>query len=172
MIDISLNKVNKSYGFDKVLNNIDLIVKKGEKVALIGSNGSGKSTILKIVGKVENVSSGEVSIRKGASIGLLSQVPVEIDIKVKDYIYDTFKNLSVANYYYINIDAIPNLIKVNLTDDEIKSNFELKYINKDGIIDTLKNSLKESTRYGVTRDTIDVIEEFIEPSRGYYFYKK
>jgi len=64
MIDINLSKVNKSYGFDKVLNNIDLVVKTGEKVALIGPNGSGKSTILKIVGKEENVSSGEVSIRK------------------------------------------------------------------------------------------------------------
>ena len=48
MIDINLSKVNKSYGFDKILNNIDLTVQKGEKVALIGPNGSGKSTILKI----------------------------------------------------------------------------------------------------------------------------
>ena len=93
MIDISLSKVNKSYGFDKVLNNIDLTIKKGEKVALIGANGSGKSTILKIVGRLENVNSGDVSIRKGATIGLLSQVPIDIDIKVKDYIYDAFKDL-------------------------------------------------------------------------------
>ena len=93
MIDINLSKVNKSYGFNKVLNNIDLTIKKGEKVALIGSNGSGKSTILKIVGKEENINSGEVSIRRGASIGLLSQVPVNIDIKVSDYIYDTFSDL-------------------------------------------------------------------------------
>ena len=93
MIDINLSKVNKSYGFDKVLNNIDLTIQKGEKVALIGPNGSGKSTILKIVGKEENVNSGELSIRRGASVGYLSQIPIEIDIKVKDYIYDTFKKL-------------------------------------------------------------------------------
>ena len=89
MIDINLSKVSKSYGFDKILNNIDLTIQKGEKVALIGPNGSGKSTILKIVGKVENVTSGEVSIRKGASVGYLSQIPIEKDIKVKDYIYDS-----------------------------------------------------------------------------------
>ena len=93
MIDINLSKVNKTYGFEKVLNNIDLTIQKGEKVALIGPNGSGKSTILKIVGREENVSSGEVSIRKNASIGYLSQIPIQIDIKVKDYIYDTFNDL-------------------------------------------------------------------------------
>ena len=93
MIDININKVSKSYGFDRVLNNIDLTVNRGEKIAIIGANGSGKSTILKIVGRLENASSGEISIRKDASIGYLSQVPFELDIKVKDYIYDTFKNL-------------------------------------------------------------------------------
>lgn len=93
MIDINLNKVNKSYGFEQVLKDIDLTIQKGEKVALIGTNGSGKSTILKIVGGIENINSGEVSIRKGAVIGYLSQIPIEIDIKIRDYIYDTFKEL-------------------------------------------------------------------------------
>ena len=93
MIDINLSKVNKSYGFDKVLNNIDLTIKKGEKVAIIGPNGVGKSTILKVVGRLENINSGDISIRKGASIGLLSQNPIDINIKVKEYIYDTFSDL-------------------------------------------------------------------------------
>lgn len=47
MIDINISKVCKSFGFDLVLNNIDITVQKGEKVGLIGTNGSGKSTILK-----------------------------------------------------------------------------------------------------------------------------
>ena len=93
MIDINLNKVNKSYGFDKILNNIDLTIKKGEKVALIGPNGTGKSTILKLICKEENVTSGEISIRKGVNIGYLSQIPINKDTNVKDYIYDTFYNL-------------------------------------------------------------------------------
>lgn len=110
MIDISLSKVNKSYGFDKVLNNIDLTINKGEKIALIGTNGSGKSTILKIVGGIENINSGEVSIRKGAVIGYLSQIPGEIDIKIKDYIYDTFKELIELKYRL-------NRLESNLSSD-------------------------------------------------------
>ncbi|MBQ9071567.1 MAG: ABC-F family ATP-binding cassette domain-containing protein [Bacilli bacterium] len=116
MIDINLSKVSKSYGFDKILDNIDLTVQKGEKVALIGANGCGKSTILKIVGKEENVSSGEVSIRKGASVGYLSQVPIEIDIKVSDYIYDTFNEL-------IKIKERLEKLENNLSSD-------IKVINK------------------------------------------
>jgi len=116
MIDINLSKISKSYGFDKVLNNIDLVVKTGEKVALIGPNGSGKSTILKIVGKEENVSSGEVSIRKGISIGYLSQIPINVDIKVKDYIYDTFKDLIE--------------LKEKLEKLESNLNSDIKIINK------------------------------------------
>ena len=110
MIDINLSKVNKSYGFDKVLNNIDLTINKGEKIALIGTNGSGKSTILKIVGGIENINSGEVSIRKGAVIGYLSQIPGEIDIKIKDYIYDTFKELIELKYRL-------NKLESNLSSD-------------------------------------------------------
>ena len=93
MIDINLNKVSKSYGFDIVLNNIDLTINKGEKIALIGPNGSGKSTILKMIAGYENINSGDISIRKGISIGYLSQIPEDNDILVKDYIYNTFKEL-------------------------------------------------------------------------------
>ena len=93
MIDINLSKVNKSYGFDKVLNNIDLTINKGDKVALIGSNGCGKSTLLKIIVGIENINSGNVALRKGASLGYLSQIPISCNGSVKDYIYDTFKEL-------------------------------------------------------------------------------
>ena len=90
MIDINLNNVNKSYGFDKILNNINLNINKGEKVALIGSNGCGKSTLLKIIAGKETINSGDVSIRKGVSIGYLSQIPEENNIIVRDYIYNAF----------------------------------------------------------------------------------
>ena len=93
MIDINLNKINKSYGSQLVLNDIDITIQKGEKVALIGSNGSGKSTILKIIYKVETPTSGDVSIRKNTTVGYLSQIPEETNGIVSDYIKDAFKPL-------------------------------------------------------------------------------
>ena len=93
MIDINISKVSKSFGFDIVLNNIDITVKKGEKVALIGTNGCGKSTILKIIAGKESIDSGTLSIRNNISIGYLSQIPEENNILVKDYLNSAFKEI-------------------------------------------------------------------------------
>lgn len=93
MIEIGLSKIVKNYGFNTVLNNISFDVKTGERIALIGTNGCGKTTILKIIAGIENVNSGMVSIRKNSKIGILSQEPEQIDddIKVKDVIYQNLK---------------------------------------------------------------------------------
>lgn len=93
MIDINISKINKTYGFDKILNNIDLTIQKGEKVALIGANGCGKSTILKIIAGQESIDSGTISIRNNITIGYLSQIPEQNNIIVKDYINSAFKEI-------------------------------------------------------------------------------
>ena len=49
MIEIEFNNVKKNYGLKNVLNGVSFEVKTGEKIALIGDNGSGKSTILNII---------------------------------------------------------------------------------------------------------------------------
>lgn len=75
MIEIGLNKVNKNFGFNQLLNDVSFEIKTNERVALIGSNGCGKTTTLKIIkGEVE-IDSGNVFIRKGATTGYLSQIP-------------------------------------------------------------------------------------------------
>lgn len=75
MIEISLNKVNKSYGFNKVLDDLSFDVKTNERIALIGSNGCGKTTTLRLIMGIESVDSGVISVRTGSSIGYLTQIP-------------------------------------------------------------------------------------------------
>lgn len=77
MIEINLNKINKSYGYNNVLNNLSFDIKTNERVALIGSNGCGKSTTLRIIMGLETSDSGSVSIRKESKIGYLTQIPPE-----------------------------------------------------------------------------------------------
>ncbi len=62
MADVSLSRVNKSFGPTQVLHDIDLEVKDGEFVVFVGPSGCGKSTLLRLIAGLEKVSSGEISI--------------------------------------------------------------------------------------------------------------
>ena len=95
MIEIGINKLTKSFGFDKVFNNISFEVKTNERIALVGENGSGKSTILNIVSGLINPDSGTVSIRKNAKIGYLKQIVEDQEDKttVKDVLYSGVKDI-------------------------------------------------------------------------------
>ena len=59
---IEFKNVSKSFGDLKVLNNLNLQVKDGEKLALIGPSGSGKTTILRILMTLENIDDGYVFV--------------------------------------------------------------------------------------------------------------
>lgn len=74
MIEIELNNIIKNYGLKNVLNGMNLTLKTGERAVLIGCNGAGKSTVLKIIMKQENISAGTINIRKNTTIGMLKQI--------------------------------------------------------------------------------------------------
>ena len=50
---------------------------------------------------------------------------------------------------------------MNLTNDEIDGNFKVCFIDKDKILDVVKNSLKTCTRENVVKDTINVLEYYL-----------
>lgn len=75
MIEICLSKISKNYGYNQVLNDLTFDIKTGERVALIGSNGCGKTTTLRLIMGKETPDNGTVSIRNGVSIGYLTQIP-------------------------------------------------------------------------------------------------
>lgn len=79
MTELSLNNIEKTFGFKKILNGFDLELKTGERVALIGPNGSGKTTIFNMITGNETPTAGQISIRKGATVGFLSQMPPKCD---------------------------------------------------------------------------------------------
>lgn len=83
MLEIGLSNVQKNFGYDKrVLDGFDFEAMTGERIALIGPNGSGKTTIFRIITGQEEVQAGTVGIRKDATVGMLSQMPSKVTDEV------------------------------------------------------------------------------------------
>lgn len=70
---ISINGLGVSFGANTLLKDISFIINKGDKIALTGRNGAGKSTILKIIAGKMSPSSGNVSVQNDIEIGYLPQ---------------------------------------------------------------------------------------------------
>ncbi|MBQ7140083.1 MAG: ABC-F family ATP-binding cassette domain-containing protein [Bacilli bacterium] len=94
MIEIAASRVKKNFGFKNVFDSFDLEVSTGERVGLIGPNGCGKSTLFKLITKEETPDSGIITIRKGAKIGFLSQMPFidNNETTVRELLNSTFKD--------------------------------------------------------------------------------
>ncbi len=71
---LSAHHITKAYGLQDVLYNITFSLPAGERLGLIGSNGCGKTTLLRILAGVEQPNSGTVSLGfPGLRIGYLAQ---------------------------------------------------------------------------------------------------
>lgn len=73
MIVLSCNNISKSYVVDKVIDNVTFSINHGEKVGLVGLNGTGKSTLFNIISGEISKDSGEFYIAKDCKIGHLKQ---------------------------------------------------------------------------------------------------
>lgn len=72
-VPIRIEGISKIYGDNTVLNDLSFYIQRGEKFLLIGVNGSGKSTVIKIIMNLVNPESGEVLIGTNVNIGYYSQ---------------------------------------------------------------------------------------------------
>jgi len=70
---IKAQKLQKSYGSLTVLSDVSFSLGRGQKVALVGQNGTGKTTLLKIMAGLEDQDAGEINIARDTCIGYLPQ---------------------------------------------------------------------------------------------------
>lgn len=78
MTYLSVENLSKKFGLKTLFENITFGISKGDKTALIAQNGTGKSTLLRILAGAEVPDSGEVMVRNGIRVSLLEQEP-ELD---------------------------------------------------------------------------------------------
>jgi len=77
MSEINVNRISKIFSYEYILDEVSFEVHKGERIGLIGRNGTGKTTLFRLLTKRERKSGdiGEIIIRKGAKICCLDQIP-------------------------------------------------------------------------------------------------
>ncbi|MCF7920456.1 MAG: ATP-binding cassette domain-containing protein [Candidatus Cloacimonetes bacterium] len=94
MIETGVSRLAKRFSSEPVLTEITFDIQTGEKLGIVGSNGTGKTTIFRIITGQETADAGNITLRKGSTIGYLCQEPDEYqDINVQQVILLAFKEL-------------------------------------------------------------------------------
>ena len=73
---LSVENISKSYGERVLFEGLTFGLSQGDKVALIANNGTGKTSMLKIIAGQDVSESGKITLRKGIRIGYLEQEPL------------------------------------------------------------------------------------------------
>lgn len=94
MIVFSMQQVMQQYGAQTIFEKMSLEIQEKSRIGLIGRNGEGKTTLLKLIANSEQPSEGRISWRKGLTVGLLEQSPQLTEEKeVYAALYDSFEEL-------------------------------------------------------------------------------
>ena len=100
---LSAEKIGKSYHDKWLFQNLNIGISQGEKMALVGENGTGKSTLLRILtGEIQS-DSGTVVYRDGIKVGFLTQQPqVADDVSIADILFSEKNQVAavVREYEY------------------------------------------------------------------------
>ena len=121
MVIFKVNNLKKSYGADIIFDNVSFDLKEGEVVGLLGRNGIGKSTLLKILKGLETPDSGNIQFFKKCSMGYLEQIPEYPNMTVQDVLYLPFeKVMSIEK----DMRAIEGLLATSLNENDMNKLLE------------------------------------------------
>lgn len=115
---LTAEHIAKNYGSRQLLKDVTLYLNAGDKIGLIGINGTGKSTLLKILGGVETPDSGRIARDPNVQVAYLPQTPVmNDDLTVMEQVFADFpSDFRALNEY----EARTILTKLGITDFEQK----------------------------------------------------
>jgi len=91
MAEISVQDLNKFFGQEHVLRGVSFDLPRGARASIVGPNGCGKTTLLKIISGLLDSDSGVVSIARGSRVGLLEQLPsCDPALTVREVLWQAF----------------------------------------------------------------------------------
>ena len=107
---VSVDSISKSYGIKTLFDNVTFGIEKGDKTALIATNGSGKSTMLKILVGKETPDSGTITFANDIKVGYLEQLPVyPAGTRISDLLDDLTDEQHLKARQYLTRFALNNL---------------------------------------------------------------
>ncbi|WWW12840.1 ABC-F family ATP-binding cassette domain-containing protein [Arcobacter cryaerophilus gv. pseudocryaerophilus] len=114
---IDLQNISKQYDIKVILKDANFTLQAGQRVAVIGQNGQGKSTLFKIIMKAVEPDSGEISIDRSIKIEMLDQQPkFEANLSVRNAIENQLVELKVAKNEY---EKITNQLSTDYENEEL-----------------------------------------------------
>jgi len=134
---LNIRNLSKSFSNTKILNEISLSIDSGKLVALLGKNGSGKTTFLKCVSNIMNIDSGNVDYNQSRILFLNDKENIFSDLNILDnmkcilHFYNQSLDLDVYNKYLsvLGLKEFENLKLKNLSKGNIQRNKLLIALN-------------------------------------------
>lgn len=128
---ITLENITKSYSEKVLVNNISLGINDGEKIGLIGVNGTGKSTLLKIISGAEEPDSGTVTKPNKVRIEYLPQNPYyDENATVLEQVFKgTSNEMKILRDYQSILDSLSENFNEDLNNDLIKLQEKIDALN-------------------------------------------
>ncbi|MGE1218353.1 bacteriocin ABC transporter ATP-binding protein [Bacillus toyonensis] len=134
-MEIELKNISKKYENKQVLDNFNLVVNKGEMMAITGQSGTGKSTLLNIVGLLEEPDCGDVIIQGIENAWKSEKKQIELFRYTIGYLFQNYAlidNETVSK----NLDVALEYVKLPNKDDKKK-----EVLEKVGLLDKLNSKI-------------------------------
>ena len=119
MVDIQVSNLTKFFVIgENLLEGLTFEIQEGERVAILGRNGCGKTTLLKILTGEMDYDDGEVFINPNKKIGLISQIPqFPYGYTVEDVLRTAFSAVTAAKR---KMEEMEKAMSIGATDEQLK----------------------------------------------------
>jgi ATP-binding cassette subfamily F protein uup len=116
---LNLDKISKSFGTKALFTDLCLTVNEGDKIGIIGDNGTGKTTLTKIIANLENADTGNIAIRKNLKTAYIPQVST---YAANSTVWDIVANTATSDFKNADVKTATALSIVGFDDHTLKVN--------------------------------------------------